>query len=160
MSCVLGYILLILTNSCPRRDNLQLRNFYCLKNCSFLGIENLLLFPRNPFHASHPEEYQWFHGGPREILEVLRNSREFQRLEGVSRVVGIPEGPEGPRKPRGLEGPGVPGLGPTFLPCRGPRPAILLKKRLRLQVFSCEFCNIFKNTFFTEHLRATTSEVI
>ena len=25
------------------------------------------------------------------------------------------------------------------------------------QVFHCEFCKIFKNTFFTEHLRATTS---
>ena len=28
ISCVLGYILLILTNYCPRRDNLELRNFY------------------------------------------------------------------------------------------------------------------------------------
>ena len=26
------------------------------------------------------------------------------------------------------------------------------------QVFSCEFCKISNNTFFTEHLRATTSE--
>ena len=25
-------------------------------------------------------------------------------------------------------------------------------------MFSCEFCEIFKNTFFTEHLRATASE--
>ena len=25
------------------------------------------------------------------------------------------------------------------------------------QVFSCEVCEIFKNTFFTEHLRATAS---
>ena len=25
------------------------------------------------------------------------------------------------------------------------------------QVYFCEFCQIFKNTFFTEHLRATTS---
>ena len=24
-------------------------------------------------------------------------------------------------------------------------------------MFSCEFCEIFKNTFFTEHLRATAS---
>ena len=30
----------------------------------------------------------------------------------------------------------------------GPRPA---------QVFSCEVCKIFKNTFFTEHLQATAS---
>ena len=39
-------------------------------------------------------------------------------------------------------------------PC-GLRPATLLKKRLTL-VFSCEFCEVFKNTFFTEHLRTTT----
>ena len=26
------------------------------------------------------------------------------------------------------------------------------------QVFSCEFCEIFKNTLFTEHLRATVSD--
>ena len=33
----------------------------------------------------------------------------------------------------------------------GRRPATLLKKRL-VQVFSCEFCEISKNTFFTEQL--------
>ena len=27
-----------------------------------------------------------------------------------------------------------------------------------LMVFSCEFCEIFKNTFFTEHFRTTASE--
>ena len=27
-------------------------------------------------------------------------------------------------------------------------------------MISCEFCEIFKNTFFTEHLRATASEVL
>ena len=26
-------------------------------------------------------------------------------------------------------------------------------------MFSCEFCEIFKNTFFTEHLWTTASEV-
>ena len=31
------------------------------------------------------------------------------------------------------------------------RPATLLKKRL-WHMFSCEFCEIFKNTFFAEHL--------
>ena len=36
------------------------------------------------------------------------------------------------------------------------RPATLLKRRLA-QVFSCEFCQISKNTFFTEHLWATAS---
>ena len=28
-----------------------------------------------------------------------------------------------------------------------------------VQVFFCEFCEISKNTFFTEHLRETASEV-
>ena len=37
------------------------------------------------------------------------------------------------------------------------RPATLLKKETLAQVFSCEFCEIFKNTFFTEHLRTTAS---
>ena len=27
-------------------------------------------------------------------------------------------------------------------------------------MFTCEFCEIFKNTFFTEHLRATASVTI
>ena len=34
----------------------------------------------------------------------------------------------------------------------GLRPVTLLKKRL-WQMFSCEFREIFRNTFFTEHLR-------
>ena len=33
-----------------------------------------------------------------------------------------------------------------------------LKKETLAQVFSCEFCEIFKSTFFTEHLRATASD--
>ena len=33
----------------------------------------------------------------------------------------------------------------------------LLKKGTTKQVFSCEFCEIFWNTFFTEHLRETPS---
>ena len=37
------------------------------------------------------------------------------------------------------------------------RPSTLLKKTLT-KVFSCEFCEIYKNTFFTEHLWATASE--
>ena len=32
-----------------------------------------------------------------------------------------------------------------------------IKKETLAQVFSCEFCEISKNTFFTEHLRATAS---
>ena len=38
----------------------------------------------------------------------------------------------------------------------GLRAATLLKETLA-QVFSCEFCEISKNNFFTEHLRATAS---
>ena len=34
----------------------------------------------------------------------------------------------------------------------GLRPATLLKK-IPTQVFSCEFCEIFKNTYFVEHLQ-------
>ena len=33
-----------------------------------------------------------------------------------------------------------------------------IKKETLAQVFSCEFCEISKNTFFTEHLWATASE--
>ena len=33
----------------------------------------------------------------------------------------------------------------------------LYKKETLAQVFSCEFCEIFKNTLFTEHLRVTAS---
>ena len=33
-----------------------------------------------------------------------------------------------------------------------------IKKEILVPVFSCEFCEIFKNTFFTEHLRASASE--
>ena len=35
------------------------------------------------------------------------------------------------------------------------RPATLLKKETLVQVFSCQFCEISKNTFFTEHLWTT-----
>ena len=33
--------------------------------------------------------------------------------------------------------------------------ATLFKKETLVQVFSCEFCEISKNTFFTEHLWTT-----
>ena len=33
-----------------------------------------------------------------------------------------------------------------------------IKKEALAQVFRCEFCEIFKNSFFPEHLRATASE--
>ena len=32
-----------------------------------------------------------------------------------------------------------------------------IKNEIRAQVFSCEFCEISKNTFFTEHVWATVS---
>ena len=42
---------------------------------------------------------------------------------------------------------------------RNLRPATLLKKETLAQVFSCEFCKISKNTFFTENLWTTASGV-
>ena len=42
---------------------------------------------------------------------------------------------------------------------QGVTPATLLKKTLT-QMFSCEYREIFKNTFFTERLRETASENI
>ena len=42
-----------------------------------------------------------------------------------------------------------------FFFCR-PQPVTLLKKTLA-QVLFCEFYEIFKSTFFTEHLRVTAS---
>ena len=37
------------------------------------------------------------------------------------------------------------------------KPETLLKKEILAQTFSCEFFQIFKNTFFTELLRVSTS---
>ena len=34
--------------------------------------------------------------------------------------------------------------------CQSLRPAIFLEKQTLTQVFSCEFCEISENTFFTE----------
>ena len=36
-------------------------------------------------------------------------------------------------------------------------PTTLLKKETLVQVFFCELCEVFKVTFFTEHLRETAS---
>ena len=43
----------------------------------------------------------------------------------------------------------------------GPRPEAcnLIKKEPWAQVFSCKFCEISQNTYFTEHLWATASEL-
>ena len=38
-----------------------------------------------------------------------------------------------------------------------PEACNFIKKETLAQVFSCEFCKISKNTFFTEHLLATAS---
>ena len=38
------------------------------------------------------------------------------------------------------------------------RDSLLIKKESLTRVFSCEFCEISKNTFFTEHLRTTAVE--
>ena len=40
-----------------------------------------------------------------------------------------------------------------------PEACNFIKKETLAEVFSFEFCEIFKNTFFTEHLRATASAV-
>ena len=34
-----------------------------------------------------------------------------------------------------------------------------IKKKARAQVFSCKFCEIYKNIFFTKHLQATASKL-
>ena len=39
------------------------------------------------------------------------------------------------------------------------RPAYSLKET-PTQVFSCEYCKIFKNTYFEENLRATASAIL
>ena len=39
----------------------------------------------------------------------------------------------------------------------GLRPAVFIKKQALAKVFSCEFYETFKNTFFTEHLWTTAS---
>ena len=38
------------------------------------------------------------------------------------------------------------------------RPASFLKREAQVQLYSSEFCKIFKNIFFTEYLQATASE--
>ena len=43
------------------------------------------------------------------------------------------------------------------LPRSTEKASAFIKKETLAQVFSCEFCKIFKNTFFTEHLRTTAS---
>ena len=38
--------------------------------------------------------------------------------------------------------------------------SLFFKKESLAQVFSCEFCGISKNTFFTEHLWTTVSKLL
>ena len=38
------------------------------------------------------------------------------------------------------------------------RACNFIKKETLTQVFSCEFCEIFKKTIFTEHMRTAASE--
>ena len=40
----------------------------------------------------------------------------------------------------------------------GLRPANFIKRKTLIQVLFCEFCEIFKNNFFTEHLQTTGSD--
>ena len=46
----------------------------------------------------------------------------------------------------------------SFLIKLQPSASNFIKKDTLAQVFSSEFCEVSKNTFFTEHLRATASE--
>ena len=39
----------------------------------------------------------------------------------------------------------------------GLQPCIFIKKETPTQVFSCEICETFTNTYFEEHLRTTAS---
>ena len=41
-----------------------------------------------------------------------------------------------------------------------PQACKFIKKETLAQVFSCDFCEVFKNTFFTEHLWTTASEYL
>ena len=45
----------------------------------------------------------------------------------------------------------------TPVPESRPEACNFIKKETLTQVFSCQFCEIFKNTFLTEHLRVTAS---
>ena len=42
-----------------------------------------------------------------------------------------------------------------FLYDRDLRPTTLFKKGTMAYIFRCQFCKIFKNVFFKEHLRGT-----
>ena len=41
-----------------------------------------------------------------------------------------------------------------------PQACNFIKKETLAQVFSCEFCEVFKNTIFTEHLWTIASETM
>ena len=40
-----------------------------------------------------------------------------------------------------------------------PESCIFIREETLTQVFSCEFCEIFKNSFLTEHLQVTASVI-
>ena len=40
------------------------------------------------------------------------------------------------------------------------RSGTLLKRDFIKKVFSCEYCEIFKNTYFEEHLQTTTCAIL
>ena len=41
--------------------------------------------------------------------------------------------------------------------CQSPQTCNFIKKEILAQVFFCQFCKIFKNIFFIEHVCATAS---
>ena len=47
---------------------------------------------------------------------------------------------------------------PLFL-LKLPEACNFIKKETLAQLLFCEFCKIFKNTFFTEHLRVIASDI-
>ena len=51
-------------------------------------------------------------------------------------------------------------FGPIYSISVPPEACNFIKKETRAEVFSSEFCEISKNTFFTEHLCMTASNVI
>ena len=51
-----------------------------------------------------------------------------------------------------------PVLGSLFNKVAGLKACNFIKNRLPTQVFSCQICQIFKNTYLEEHLRTTASK--
>ena len=86
-----------------KKRQFRIAKFLLLKNCNFLDIQNLLLFPRNPFYASHQD--------------VLGGPKDWERSRGISGVPGVLGVPWSPGVQGVPEVQGVPGA-PTVLESR------------------------------------------